>query len=232
MAPNTAVTAAAADVNPEVVVSIAASLRLPNRSPKEVVNDLLERLSNVKRRRELRGLNHWEEYAPTYLQSLAARHERLRVRAIETFFHAHQSKALALAQYWLGERLEAEDAVADSFLKLVSGKTGPSHFYRILRLVCVDRIRARASAGKVFGRRFDVRLHVETEAMPEPASLEIGGGDPLAILIKQEELREGIKEIKTLRKHRQTRALDWWKELIAHHCPDEVVGKQLAQTNM
>lgn len=231
MAPNVAVSAAV-EVNPEVVHAVAASLRLPDKKPQQVVEDLLERLSNVKRRRELRGLNHWGEFAPAYLQQLAERHERLRVCAIEAFFRAQRPKALALAQHWLGDRLEAEDAVADSFLRLLSGKTGPNHFYRILWLVCVDRMRARASAAKVLVRRFDIRMDGETEVLAEPACLDIGGGDPLEILIHQENIREGIREIKTLRKHRQKRDLDWWKELLSHHCPDEVVGKQPAQTNM
>ena len=45
----------------------AASLLQPHKTSKQIVEDLLERLQSIRRRRDLRGLNHWSEFAPTYL---------------------------------------------------------------------------------------------------------------------------------------------------------------------
>lgn len=234
MAPHNVVIVAVDDVNPDAALArkAAESLKLPDRKPKEVVEDLLARLSDVRRRRELRGLNHWEDFAPSYLERLVLRHERLRVSMIEAFFREAKSKALARAQSMLGDRQEAEDAVGEAFLKLLAGKAGPEHFYRVLWRVCMDRIRSRQSAGKVLVRRWDVPVHGEEGLIQEPACAKIGGGDPLEILIRQEEIREGIQRIKTRRKHRQTKDLAWWKELLSHHCPEEVVGKQPAHPHM
>lgn len=206
-------------VNPDAALArkAAKSLKLPDRTPKELVEDLLTRLSNVKRRRELRRLNHWEEFAPSYLERLVIRHERLRVSAIEAFYRTEKSKALAYAQLTLGDRTEAEDAVGEALLKLLAGKSGPGHFYRILRLVCVDKLRARYSAGKLFKRRRDHSENDKDSFSFEPACNEIGGGDPLELLIHQEDIREGIRAIQTDSEYRDVRRLGWWKELTSHY---------------
>lgn len=229
MAPNTAT---AVTVDLDVISSVADALHLPEKTPQQITEDLLSRLGSVKRRREALGLNHWEEFAPGYLQQLAERHERLRLRAIEVFFRVHRGKALALARYWLGDPMEAEDAVAEAFLRLLSGKTGPSHFYRILRLICVDLLRAKGSAAKVVSRRLDIPVRGEDEAAFEPVCGEIAGGDPLEVLIRQEEIREGIGIVKKDWRRRWITQNDWWQELVSHHEPQLNVGKRPAQTNM
>ena len=234
MAPHNAVVIAVNAGHPdlELARSAAASLRQPHKTPKQIVEDLLDRLSKIKLRRELRGLNHWEEFAPTYLQRMLVRHEVLRQRAVEEFFRTERTKAIARAESKLGDRSEAEDAVAEAFLKLLSGKTGPGHFNRVLRLVCVDRIRARMSAAKVFSRQRDLLAHDEDGGAYEAACTRLADGDPLDFLIREEEIREGIQEIKTDWRHRQTREYQWWGELISHHCLETNVGNSPAQTNM
>ena len=106
-------------VNPDAALACRAakSLLQPHKTPKQIVEDLLDRLGNIKRRRELRGLNHWDEFAPTYLHKMLARHEVLRRRAVEEFFRVERVKAISRAKSKLGNYAEAEDAVAEAFLK-------------------------------------------------------------------------------------------------------------------
>ena len=205
-----------------------------HESPEKIVNDLLERLQKVKRRRELKGLNHWEEYAPNYLQRLLRRRDALRLRAAEEFFRVEQrtGKALARAESMLGNRAEAEDAVSEAYLALLTGKTRRAVFYRKLWQVCMDRIRARTIAAKLFSQRHDLGIHGEEATASGPFSHSISDGDPLDIMLRQEEIEEGIREVQTKRKHRRSRKLIWWAELLSYHSPKEVVGKRLAQTHM
>lgn len=234
MAQHKVVIVAVNAVNPDAALArrAAKSLLQPHKTPKQIVEDLLDRLGNIKRRRELRGLNHWGEFAPTYLQRMLVRHEFLRRRAVEEFFRVERVKAISQAKSKLGNYSEAEDAVAEAFLKLFSGKAGPGHFNRVLRLVCIDRIRARMNAGKLFSRERDFEIGGDDHVSGGPGCSDLSQGDPMDILLREEAIREGIREVKTEREHRDVLRLDWWNELISHYCPEEVEGKQSAQTNM
>lgn len=210
----------------------AASLLQPHKSSKQIVEDLLVRLQSIRRRRDLRGLNHWDEFAPTYLQRVLVRHEFLRRRAVEAFFRLERDRALARAQASLGDRAEAEDAVGEAFLKLLAGKTGPSHFYRLLSQVCIGRKRMRKTAGALFSREREFEIGGEEQSSDGLGSSSLSEGDPLEILLRAEAIREGIRKVKTERKHRDVQRLDWWNELLSHYGPDEVEGKQQAETHM
>ena len=234
MAQHNVVIVAVNAVNPDAALArrAAKSLLQPHKTPKQIVKDLLDRLGNIKRRRELHGLNHWDEFAPTYLQRMLIRHEVLRRRAVEEFFRVERVKAISLAKSKLGNHAEAEDAVGEAFLKLFSGKAGPGHFNRVLRLVCIDRIRARMNAGKLFSRERDFEIGGEDRVSGGPGCGDLSQGDPMDILLREEAIREGIREVKTNWEHRRVRDLQWWEELVLHYCPEENVGKQSAQTNM
>lgn len=234
MAQHKVVIVAVNAVNPDAALArrAAKSLLQPHKTPNQIVEDLLERLGNVKRRRELRGLNHWGEFAPAYLQRMLVRHEVLRRRAVEEFFRVEKDKAVSRAESKLGNHAEAEDAVAEAFLKLFSGKAGPGHFNRVLRLVCIDRIRARTNAGKLFSRERDFELGGDENASNEPGCSGPSEGDPLEILLRREAIEEGIQKVQTDWKYRRARGKKWWRELISHHCPQSNVPKGLARTNM
>ena len=229
-----AVVAAVAVAHPdaELARKAAASIVQPHKTSKQIVEDLLARLQSIRRRRVHKGLDHWDKFAPTYLQRMLVRHEALRRRAVEEFFRVERDRALARAQASLGDRCEAEDAVGDAFLKLLAGKTGPSHFYRLLSQVCIDRKRMRKTAGNVFTRERDLEIEGEESGSDDPGFTTLTEGDPLDVLLRKEAIREGISAIKSKRKHRRVRVLNWWKELISHHCPKEVVGKRPAETHM
>ncbi|MDE2142373.1 MAG: hypothetical protein KGJ84_08185 [Elusimicrobia bacterium] len=233
MAPHNVVIVAVAE-NPDAALArrAAKSLLQPHKTPKQIVEDLLARLDNVRRRRELRGLNHWEEFAPSYLQKILSRHEALRRRAVAEFFQEEQDRAQAWAQRMLGNRSDAEDAVAQACVLLLKGKTGPSLFYRKLWQVCMDMLRARKSAAKLFSRERTPAPWSEERPSPEPACPSIFDGDPLEILLREEAIKEGIREVRTDWKHRQTREYQWWDELLSHHLPEANVGNGPAQTHM
>lgn len=233
MAPHNVVIVAVAE-NPDAALArkAAKSLLQPHKTPKKIVEDLLNRLESVKLRRELRGLNHWEEFAPSYLQKILSRHEALRRRAVAEFFQEEQDRAHAWAQRMLGNRSDAEDAVAQACVLLLKGKTGPSLFYRKLWQVCMDMLRARKSAAKLFSRERIPAPWSEERPAPEPACSSIFDGDPLELLLREEAIKEGIREVKTKRDYQDVRRLEWWSDLLSHHCPVEVQGNSLAQTHM
>ena len=206
----------------------------PQKSPEKIVNDLLERLQKVKRRRELKGLNHWEEYAPNYLQRLLVRREALRLRAVEEFIRVEQrtGKALARAESMLGNRAEAEDAVGEAYLALLTGKTRRAVFYRKLWQVCMDRIRARAISAKLYSQRHDLGIHGEEATASGPASYSLSDGDPLDIMLRREAIEEGILKVQMEREFKDSRRTTWWNALLSHHRPGVVGGNSPAQTHM
>lgn len=205
-------------------------LKRPSQTPEEIVDDLLARLQNVRRRRELSGLNHWTEFAPTYLQKLLARHEALRRRAIEAFFCAEKSKAIGRAKSKLGNRSDAEDAVAEAFLKLFSGKADPKHFNRILRFICVDKLRARMNANKLFDQELDAVAEEKMTGSPDWRGLP--NDNPLEALLCEEAIQEAIVVVKARWENRNIRRLGWWKDLTSRHAARANGGKRLAQTNI
>ena len=231
MAPHNVVIVA---VNPDAAFArkAAKSLRQPHKTPKEIVEDLLDRLSSVKHLRELRGLNHWEAFAPDYLQKVLNRHEALRVRAIGEFIRVEHDRAHAWAQRMLGNRWDAEDAVAQANVLMLKGKTGPSLFYRKLWQVCMDMIRTRQNDAKLFSRARTSTPESEEPSSPEAACSSIFDGDPLEILLREEAIKEGIQEVRTNWKYRKSRGKKWWHELVSYRCPENNVPKGLFQTHM
>lgn len=215
----------------KLVRKTSARLLQPHKRPKEIVEDLLARLLTLRRRRDLNGQNHWEEFAPAYFQRMLVRHEALRRRAIAEFFQIERDHAVARAQAILGNRSEAEDAVGEAFARLLKGKVGPGHFYRVLSQVCMDLIRKRNVASKVIRRDNGPDVSDDESLLNVAAYGSISDGDPLDILVREEDIREGIRKVKTESKYRDTRRLDWWQELLSHHCPGEVEGKGAAQTH-
>lgn len=208
---------------------------LPAAEPVGLVEELLARLSRVKARRDARGLNHWEDYAPAYLERLLRRRESLHRRKVEAFFRLERNAAVARAEAMLGSREEAEDAVSEAFLRLLAGKTRIELFYRTLKLVCVDRLRERGRSVKLLASESEgggmATLDASPASIAARAGWDGGCGDPLEILIRREEIQTGIDDILTGSEHRDTRRLDWWTDLLSHHRPKLVEGKGPAQTN-
>jgi len=135
------------------------------------------------------------EHQPTSESLMRRYQERLDEAAFEQLVGRFLSPALAVACQLLPERQQAEDAVQETFLRLVRRREryDPSRpfatwFYAILRNVCIDMLRRRAR-----------REQAVQEACAEQARREPGPPpslDPFALLAH---LGEDDRTVLTLR---------------------------------
>lgn len=204
-----AVTAAAVShPDAELARNAAAALVRPHKTAEKIAEDLLERLQKVKHLRESRGLNHWGEFAPAYLQQLLTRHEARRRARIGEFLRAEHSTAVARAEALLGNRVDAEDAVSETFMELLEGRTSIPHFYHALKGNVLNRmegLRNRAKQTASLERLVSPAVlsleqvawgpeGVDTLSL-EPASHHPEDQDPLDILIAREERTQSRREV-------------------------------------
>jgi len=177
MAPtHTAVAAlvAVSTVDSDPARRAAESVIQPHKTPEQIANDLLERLRKAKRRRELRGLN-------------------------QSFFQAERERAVSRATAMLGNREDAEELVAETFLELAEGRTAPGHFYRALWANLLNRWEKTQKQAASF---VSIEKVVMSAAGPGAADSEAAGApdavedfastrledqDPLDIMIAREE---------------------------------------------
>lgn len=200
MAPQHNAVAVPADA--QLVRDAVVSFR--NLKPAEVVQDLLGRMGRIKSRREARGLNHWEEYAPNYLQRLLARHESRRRRSAERFIALRHAELVDFALRVARDPEVAHSAVAQVCLDLLAGKTRENLIFRALKLDLRNEMqkarrgrRRMDSLDALLTRRFtfdgdgtDLRCEIAPEDF---ASQRLEDQDPLDILIAREEEGERRK---------------------------------------
>jgi hypothetical protein len=171
----------------------------PQKAREQIVNDLLERLRKEKSRRELKGINHWDQYAPQFLERLVERLSARHRSAVSRFIRDNHEAALELAWRITRNWDLAERAVAQTYVELWEGKTGVQHFFRALKMNArdlLDRRNVRQSHfdsldGLLAHRRPAVaasgeECEDESDAM-DFASQRPDDQDPLDILIRQEE---------------------------------------------
>lgn len=128
---------------------LIASLR-PRLKPKQVVDELFDHLRKIRVRRELNGLNHWEEFAPAYLQKMVGKLDSRRRRRIEKFYRENRAGATAFARVYLRNLEDAEDAVSEASVKLVAGETTPEHFMRTLKQIVLNRLARSKVEARLF----------------------------------------------------------------------------------
>ena len=192
---------------------------LPKKPREQVVDDLLERLQKVKVRRELKGLNHWEEFAPAYLQKLLTRHEAKRRARIEAFFRAEHATAIARAEAQLGNRVDAEDVVSETFQALLEGRTTIVYFYHALKGNILNRLEGNKNRSKRTTSLEKIispaTLSLEQVAWGpegvdtltlEPLSHHPEDHDPLDVLIAREQMEARRQRVKKARRVAQR---DW-----------------------
>lgn len=138
------------DLDAALACKAAASLIPPHKNSEQLVLDLLDRLSRIRQRRELKGLNHWEEFAPAYLQKIVDKVEARRRRANDAFCRENHSRAMAFARAYLKNREEAEDAVSEAYVKLLSTETTAEHFMRTLKQGVLDRLKRSKIEARLF----------------------------------------------------------------------------------
>lgn len=103
---------------------------------------------------------------------------------LETFIRSVHDKALGTARRALERDEEAQDAVAETYAKLLAGKTEPRHFFRALNQTIIDRVRARKRESVREARPEDLA------AQDEPLSWRPDDQDPLDVLIQREKESE------------------------------------------
>src|SRR5690348_8717793 len=89
-----AAVAAAQDVRLARQAASFLARSLPEKSREQIVEELLARLHEEKKDREARGLNHWEEHAPRFLERLVARDRARHNREIAGFIGEQHEAAL------------------------------------------------------------------------------------------------------------------------------------------
>ncbi|MBI5239118.1 MAG: hypothetical protein HY926_01465 [Elusimicrobia bacterium] len=125
--------------------------------------------------------------------------EAVRQDSHREFYAANHSKALVIALAALKDRCEAEDAVAQTYVELLKGRTRPACFFHALRCNILDRkrrLRREQSLFEPADLAFDSRNASgedrlaggdSEEFAAEPASPQPEDQDPLAILVQREE---------------------------------------------
>jgi hypothetical protein len=144
------VAAVVSHLDAELASKAAASLVQPHKALEPIVGDLLERLQKVKLLRESRGLNHWEEFAPAYLKRILDRVESRRRWRNEAFYRENHARAMAFARAYLKNLQDAEDAVSEAYVKLLSGETTSEHFMRALKQIVLNRLTRSRIEARIF----------------------------------------------------------------------------------
>lgn len=230
-APAVAVTTGfiAQDWERSLAQSVATKLKQPEKTPAEIVDDLLGRLQDLRRRRDLKGVNHWEEVAPGYLEQLATRAEsRRRFRAAK-FLEANVARAFRQAFGITKDRREAEDAVAETALELLEGRTTEGRFYRALWGNATNRFNKGARQAKLIDS-LDAHPYVaDADGIEGPGDQGIAypskqlvsnrrdDRDPLEILLEREDVGEALRISQTDRNYRWMHRTKWWQALAASH---------------
>lgn len=180
--------------------------RVPERTREEITVDVLGRLEAEKQARELKGLNHWSEHAPKFLDQILRNIQReaaARRELLGVFYKLNHGAALAFACAALGDRDEAQDAVSQTYIELLRGKTTPGHYFRALKMNILDRQRRRSYAMGLLEtteETFDSRQGSGEdgegdEGSWEAVSTRLDDQDPLNILITREDHAEHEREI-------------------------------------
>jgi len=158
--------------------------------------------------------------------------EHVRRESLKDFYNANHSKAVVFAKLFLGDEDEAKDAVAHTYLKLLTGKTPQNRFFRALKQTCFDRLRRLRREGRLFSSpRTDVtpellslsecawgRDGADTVAI-EPISEKLDDQDPLEILVRREDQERFDRMVKTAfndPRWRFCKRKKWAQPLLAH----------------
>lgn len=146
---------------------------------------------------------------------------------LDAFFRSVHEKALGIARKSLEREEDAQDALGDAYAKILAGKSEPRHFFRVLRLTILDRLRSNYRDGALFIRPADGGARAPSmseigwspDVFEAPAaetrSLRLEDRDPLDILLQQAEVDEAVAEVQSDHRRRGVKSRDWWKQLVA-----------------
>ncbi len=213
--------------------------RFPQKPRLKVINELLDGMLEERKARELLNLNHWPEYGPGFLGSLAEKwklHEAARLEAMPGFLKANRKGMLNLALSVAGNLPDAELAVAESDFEYLTGAADQAFYPLSVKRNAVDIVRKRergAEAVLPLDRVFEagddclVELDDDSEGVARfssqsPASFS-DGKDPLQVLLDRRSRHlartrksKAKKKLLTRRKYKDSRRKKWAKKLGIH----------------
>lgn len=221
MTPNIAVLS---NPDEELVRKTAALLlrKKPNKNPERIVQELLKRLQSIKLRRELLGLNHWEDYAPRYLHRVIRRNDARVLRSIVEFMTTRNDEALRFAYRITQDWSLAQRALDQTYDELLAGRTRLDVFFHALKLNARNVLSLRATERVRFqsldtlpvrsgGDRSGVSEEGSAEMEPmDFASHRRDDQDPLDILIQREDDQARIAEFDLAMQKAETERDHWW----------------------
>lgn len=184
--------------------------KVPARAKHQLVEDLLTRLQKEKNSHIPIGQDTWEEHARKVVHDLLMEVVEQVQRKVEltAFFRANHGRALAYAESILNNRSAAQDAVSQTYLEFLNGKTTKPHFFRALKSNARDMLRRMSweterfePAERVFNPQHfsgeDRMSGGESDEFSlEPASARLEDQDPLDQLIHREEQVERKKLVR------------------------------------
>lgn len=222
---------------------LAASL--PHKSPQQIVEDLLARLQKRRARRERKGANHWEAYCPRYLEKVVSRFQVGEpLRQIVRFIVVNHSSAVEFARRIARDSDLAEEAVSQTYIELLRGRTTVPLFYRALKMNTRNLLARRATelrraesldgflsaAGARRAQSAEESIREGSEEIDFP-SHRLEDQDPLDILIARQEQAELSDEleyaIRVVRYpgNRETLKRKWWKKSAIGQLEKRIHGR-------
>jgi len=227
MTPNIAVHSSQ-DTNLARKAAVSFARNQPHESPEKIVNELLERLKKVKRRRKLKGLNHWEEFAPRHLERIARRQDAKGLREIAVFMATRDDEALRFAYRITQDWSLAQSALDQTYNELLAGRTWVKVVFHALKLNARNVLDLRMTERRRF-RSLDTvpaRSVADRYGVSEESSDELelqdftshrrDDQDPLEILLAREEPGEVNDELEyavrnvRCRGNRSILKAKWW----------------------
>jgi DNA-directed RNA polymerase specialized sigma24 family protein len=205
----------------------------PRTDSEKIVHELLDQLKAEKLSREARGLNHWSEHAPKFLNAIvrqARREKQRRHQEAETFYRTRYREVLRFARAIVKDDAAAESVASDTYRELLEcGTTTVGNFFMALVGNARNYLARQSYRQEKFerleeafgsGHSADGDGKDEERLELEPLSHHGEDQDPLDILIAREdketrrqEVRKAMDIAQGCHKYRWVRVKHWAREL-------------------
>ncbi|MHB2027049.1 MAG: RNA polymerase sigma factor [Elusimicrobiota bacterium] len=205
---------------------------VPSQLKPDVVKALISRLREEKASRSIAGAAGEDQARESVQRLLAEVLENAKKKAaITAFFRANHGRALAYAESILNNLAAAQDAVSQTCIEFLQGKTTAAHFFRALKWNARDISRRMSRETE----RFEpTEMVFNPQHLPgedrvsggesdefslEPASSSLEDQDPLDQLILREDEAERAAMVQAAIKDprwRFCKRKKWAQPLLAH----------------
>lgn len=145
---------------------------------------------------------------------------------LEAFIKSVHDKALATARRALERDEDAQDALAEAYVKILTGKSSPKHFFRVLRLTILDRLRAQYREAALIAESLEAS-QAETEGHEAPTG-PLDTRDPLEVLIHREDLEEHHRMLAAAKRDPRWRyiKLRTWAAPLQEECAESAPSNE------